>query len=219
MKKTFYLAGLAAIALACNNNSNDTTKNDDSANHGTHHATPSTTKNPKEMNPITESMGKMMRKMHGATPTGNNDVDFAAMMVEHHKGAVEMAKVEVDKGAKAELKAFAQKVIDDQNKEVDFMQNFISKAAKTKSSNAAEFQKALNQSMTEMMNNNGTVYNDIDKDFAAQMIPHHQSAVDMAEAYLAYGKETSLKTLCQNIIRSQKTEIAWLKEWLDKNTN
>jgi len=213
MKKTFILAGLATLALACNN-----TGSNDHTNHAAHQDTTSNTKNQNAMNPITETMDKMMHQMHGATPTGNNDIDFAAMMIEHHKGAVEMAKVEVSKGANAELKAFAQKVIDDQDKEIKFMKEFISKAAKTTSPNAEEFQKALNQSMLAMMTGKPTIYNNIDKDFAAQMIPHHQSAVDMANAYLGFGQEQSLKTLCENIVRSQTSEITWLKEWLAKQT-
>ena len=71
--------------------------------------------------------------------------------------------------------------------------------------------------MSAMMNDNTPPYNDIDKDFAAQMIPHHQSAIDMAKAYLEYGTEPSLRSLSQNIIRSQAAEINWLKEWLAKN--
>ncbi|RYZ30909.1 MAG: DUF305 domain-containing protein [Chitinophagaceae bacterium] len=215
MNKTFILAGLATIALACNNNGGS----NDHTNHAAHQDTSSNTKNKNQMNPITETMDKMMHQMHGATPTGNNDIDFAAMMVEHHKGAVEMAEVEVSKGANPELKAFAQQVIDDQDKEIRFMQEFIAKAAKTKSPNAEQFQKALNQSMMAMMNDKPTIYNDIDKDFAAQMVPHHQSAVDMAKAYLEFGQEQSLKTLCENIVRSQTSEIAWLNKWLAKQAS
>ena len=217
MTKTFLLAGFTTILLACNNNSNNNAANTDSSSHAAHNETSSHTKNQNQTNPVTETMDKMMHEMHNAKPTGNNDIDFAVMMVEHHKGAVEMSKVEVDKGNNAELKAFAQKVIDDQNKEIAFMQQFILKAPKAPSSNSALFQKALNGSMMAMMSDNTTIYNDIDKDFAAQMISHHQSAVDMAEAYLQYGQETSLKTLCQNIINSQTKEINWLKEWLAKH--
>jgi uncharacterized protein (DUF305 family) len=214
MTKTFLLAGFTTILFACNNNSSNNAADNDSSSHAAHNETSSQTTNQNKMNPITETMDKMMHDMHNAKPTGNNDIDFAVMMVEHHKGAVEMSKVEVNQGSNTEMKAFAQKVIDDQNKEIGFMQQFISKAAKTKSANAAEFQKALNHSMMAMMNDNTTIYNDIDKDFAAQMIPHHQSAVDMAEAYLKFGQEPALRTLCQNIINSQTKEINWLKEWL-----
>jgi uncharacterized protein (DUF305 family) len=217
MKKTFLLAGFTTILLACNNNSNNNVANTDSSSHAAHNETSSHTKNENKMNPVTETMDKMMHEMHGAKPTGNNEIDFAAMMLEHHKGAVEMSKVEVNQGSNTEMKAFAQKVIEDQNKQIGFMQEFISKAPKTTSSNSADFQKALNGSMMAMMDDNTTIYNHIDKDFAAQMIPHHQSAADMAKAYLQYGQETSLKTLCQNIISSQTKEINWLKEWLTKN--
>jgi len=169
------------------------------------------------MNPVTETMEKMMHEMHQARPTGNNDVDFAVMMLEHHKWAVEMSKVEAAQGNDPEMRSFAKKVIDDQNKEIEFMQDFISKAPKNTSANAADFQKALNASMAAMMGDNTAIFNDIDKDFAAQMIPHHQSAVDMAEAYLTYGGETSLKSLCENIISSQTGEITLLRQWLAKN--
>ncbi|QMU30916.1 DUF305 domain-containing protein [Adhaeribacter radiodurans] len=214
MKKVFLLAGFASIVLACNTNSNTSSAGQDTLNHAAHNESNSNTQNQNKMNPITATMDKMMHDMHAAKPTGNNDIDFAAMMLEHHKGAVEMSKVVVDKGSNAELKAFAQKVIDDQNKEIGLMHDFISKVEKTASSNSEEFQKALTHSMMAMMNDNTIIYNDIDKDFAAQMIPHHQSAVDMAKAYLEYGHEKSLTTLCENIISSQAKEIDWLKQWL-----
>ena len=217
MKRAFILPGLALVLFACNNNSDRTAANEGTPNHSGHHSTTDNSKNQDSMKTIEETMSKMMHDMHAAKPTGNNDIDFATMMVAHHRGAVEMSKVEVDNGNNAELKAFAQKVIDDQNKEIDLMQTFISKAAKTGSLNSKEFQKALNQSMSAMMNGNTPSYNDIDKDFAAQMIPHHQSAVDMANGYLEFGKEARLVTLCQNIINSQTKEINFLKEWLVNN--
>lgn len=166
------------------------------------------------MNPVIATMDKMMHQMHGDKPSGNNDKDFAAMMLEHHKGAVEMSKVIIEKGNDAALISFAQKVIDDQNKEMDFMQDFMSNASRSKSKNSVEFQNALKNSMATIMNKNATIYNDIDNDFATQMIPHHQSAVDMAKVYLQYGEEKRLTELCQNIVRSQEKEINWLKQWL-----
>lgn len=217
MCRSFLIAGFTITLFACNNVSNNDTVRTDSSGHADHHNTGSQTTDQDQVNPVTETMSKMMHEMHNAKPTGNNDIDFAVMMVEHHKGAVAMSEVEVKQGSNAEMKAFARKVIDDQNKEIGSMQAFISKAPKTHSSNSADFQKALSASMTAMMSGNTTIYNDIDKDFAAQMIPHHQSAVDMAEAYLQYGKEASLRTLCQDIINSQTKEIKWLKEWLAKN--
>ncbi|MDP3895512.1 MAG: DUF305 domain-containing protein [Mesorhizobium sp.] len=55
-------------------------------------------------------------------------------------------------------------------------------------------------------------------DFALMMIPHHQSAIDMARAYLASGEnDPELTRLSNDIIVAQETEIAFLKDWLKKN--
>lgn len=46
-----------------------------------------------------------------------------------------------------------------------------------------------------------------DRDFAAMMIPHHQGAIDMAEAELRYGKDERLRRLAQGIIVEQGQEM------------
>lgn len=47
---------------------------------------------------------------------------FLEMMVEHHRGAVEMAQTELDEGADPEAQALAQQIIDTQQAEIDTMQ-------------------------------------------------------------------------------------------------
>lgn len=49
---------------------------------------------------------------------------------------------------------------------------------------------------------------DIDRDFAAMMIPHHQGAIDMALAELRYGRNEQLRRIAQEIIVEQQQEIA-----------
>jgi Domain of unknown function (DUF305) len=49
---------------------------------------------------------------------------------------------------------------------------------------------------------------DVDTDFAAMMIPHHQGAIDMALAELRYGKNEQLRRIAQEIIVDQQQEIA-----------
>jgi hypothetical protein len=51
-------------------------------------------------------------------------------------------------------------------------------------------------------------------DFAIMMIPHHQSAIDMAEAYLKHGDDPEITTLANEIIAAQKEEIEFLQNWL-----
>jgi uncharacterized protein (DUF305 family) len=48
---------------------------------------------------------------------------------------------------------------------------------------------------------------DVDRDFVAMMVPHHQGAVDMAKAELKYGHNEQLRRLAQEIVVKQQQEI------------
>jgi uncharacterized protein (DUF305 family) len=52
---------------------------------------------------------------------------------------------------------------------------------------------------------------DVDRDFALMMIPHHQGAIDMAQALLKYGKNEELRELARNIVKTQSAEIAMMR--------
>jgi len=52
---------------------------------------------------------------------------------------------------------------------------------------------------------------DVDRDFVAMMIPHHQGAIDMAHSMLRHGKNEQLKRLAQEIIVTQQQEIAAMR--------
>ena len=51
----------------------------------------------------------------------------------------------------------------------------------------------------------------IDHDFAAMMIPHHQGAIEMAQAELRYGSNEQLRRIAQEIIVDQQQEIAAMR--------
>jgi uncharacterized protein (DUF305 family) len=52
---------------------------------------------------------------------------------------------------------------------------------------------------------------DVDKDFVAMMTPHHQGAVDMAQAVLRYGRNEQIRRLAQEIIVTQQQEIVVMR--------
>src|SRR6201989_1563850 len=60
---------------------------------------------------------------------------------------------------------------------------------------------------------------DVDRDFAAAMIPHHQGAVEMAEAELRHGRNEQLRRLAQEIIISQTQEIAVMRSALEQSSS
>jgi hypothetical protein len=55
---------------------------------------------------------------------------------------------------------------------------------------------------------------DVDRDFVAMMVPHHQGAVDMAQAELRYGHNEQLRRLAQEIIVTQQQEITVMRQAL-----
>jgi hypothetical protein len=52
---------------------------------------------------------------------------------------------------------------------------------------------------------------DVDHDFAAMMIPHHQGAIDMATAYLRVGRNEQLRRIAQEIVIGQQQEISAMR--------
>ena len=52
---------------------------------------------------------------------------------------------------------------------------------------------------------------DVDGDFVAMMVPHHQGAIDMAVAVLRYGRNAQIRRLAQEIIVTQQQEIAAMR--------
>ena len=53
------------------------------------------------------------------------DKMFLTMMIEHHQGAISMARTELDKGKHAPAKQLAQAIIDAQQKEITEMQGLL----------------------------------------------------------------------------------------------
>jgi hypothetical protein len=66
--------------------------------------------------------------------------------------------------------------------------------------------------MTKMMVDMGIrPSGDVDSDFVAMMTPHHQGAIEMAQAELRYRHNEQLKRMAQEIIVTQQQEIAAMR--------
>lgn len=66
-------------------------------------------------------MDKMMRDMHGDPPSGDPDVDFLAMMIPHHWGATEMARLVLLHGRDPLVREIAEKILATQISEIEGM--------------------------------------------------------------------------------------------------
>lgn len=66
-------------------------------------------------------MAKMMRDMHAPGYTGRPDVDFLAMMIPHHQGAVDMARAVLRHGEDPLTRQLAEEIIAGQQAEIAAM--------------------------------------------------------------------------------------------------
>lgn len=74
---------------------------------------------------------KNMETMHAAMadvkPSGNDDADFANMMLPHHQAAIDMARTELLYGKDTQMRRLAQEIITDQESEIQSMQLWLSR--------------------------------------------------------------------------------------------
>jgi uncharacterized protein (DUF305 family) len=52
---------------------------------------------------------------------------------------------------------------------------------------------------------------DVDADFVAMMVPHHQGAIDMALAEVRHGRNERLRRIAHEIIVTQQQEISAMR--------
>jgi len=107
------VASIAGIALAQSHRHDD-------ANSGRTNSTDSTF-----ASQMMQAMDRMDSAMIAAKPTNDPDRDFAAMMIPHHQGAIDMAKVELIYGHDPVLRRLAEGIIVEQQQEIELMQRSL----------------------------------------------------------------------------------------------
>ncbi|MBK9154580.1 MAG: DUF305 domain-containing protein [Chloracidobacterium sp.] len=164
---------------------------------------------------------------HGSMQSSPNaasqpyDLQFIDTMTNHHQGAIEMAEMALKKSNNAELRAFAQKIIDDQKKEIAQMKDWREKwyAGKPEAVNMQmpgmmdSMKMMAGDEMKKMETASGK---DFDVHFLDMMTPHHAGAVTMAKEALARAEHPEIKTLANQVIKEQEAEIKEMADWKSK---
>ncbi len=162
-----------------------------------------------------QAMDAMMQRSNALKMTGDFDVDFANMMIEHHQGAIDMSEIELKGGVDTQMKDMAQQIIVAQQAEIAKLRGFI-QAHPDKAAHQQQMTGNSMQAMHDQMKSM-PMSGKVDQDFAGMMRMHHQGAVAMAQEELAKGQHTEMKQMAQQMIGDQQREIAEFQSWLDKN--
>ena len=179
------------------------------------------------------AMTKMVTDM-AIKSTGDIDRDFVAMMVPHHHGAIDMAQAELRWGHNQQLIRISQEIIAGQLQEIaamrvalgDKVSAFEATLAGGVSQGSAAPPSAARRPMAQeapflhesavatdrmMAGMTITPTGDTDRDFVAMMVPHHQGAIDMAQAELRHGHNAPLRRIAQEIIVDETQQITLMR--------
>lgn len=153
-------------------------------------------------------------------PGNGTDRAFVAEMVPHHESAVAMALVAQKRGKSEFVRGLADDIVRTQKEEIDAMkaQDEELEAAGVKA------EKAEGHSMSGMSGAESDpkaleTAEPFDPAFLRMMLPHHKSAVEMAQVELDKGADPELKKLAQDIVDAQQREIAGMEKELARLTS
>jgi hypothetical protein len=94
----------------------------------------------------------------------------------------------------------------------DYISAICAKSFRSASATEAPYLAENVSAMTKMMIDMGIKPSgDVDTDFVAMMAPHHQGAIEMAQAELRYGHNEPLRRMAQEIIVTQLQEITAMR--------
>ena len=137
---------------------------------------------------------------------------FIDAMVPHHQGAVEMAQVALKNAEHEEVKQLSEDIVSAQEVEIGEL-----KAIKQREFGTSEVPMEMGAGEMEamgMMEPDELANKDpFDKAFIDAMIPHHRSAISMAQVALEESDNPEIREIARNIVSAQKREIAQMHEW------
>ena len=137
---------------------------------------------------------------------------FLQQMIQHHRSAVEMAKMVADHTQRAELRQFAEKIISAQTQEIEQMTKWLMDWYKASPKEVAN-EKADKEMKPHMSMLQGKKDADFDKAFLEMMPKHHHMAVEMAEQAESKSTHPELKEFAAKIAKDQQNEIKQMKSW------
>jgi uncharacterized protein (DUF305 family) len=158
--------------------------------------------------------------------------DFLMGMIPHHRGAVMMSRMALEKATRPELKELAQKVIAEQAMEIQLMSNYLRdwygmqppagdmmspemmrEMDMPMMHGTMPSMEAMMRSMQSLETKSGAEF---DIAYMSALAEHHAMASMMASSVLVGGYHGDLYKLAARIVKDQGEEIVQLQAWLEQ---
>jgi uncharacterized protein (DUF305 family) len=145
-----------------------------------------------------------------------SDERFIDAMVPHHRGAVEMAEVALENAEHEEIRRLSEDIVSTQEAEIEEL-----KEIKQEEFGTSRIPTDMDPGQMEgmgMMTDPQSLADEepFDKAFIRAMIPHHRSAIQMANVALERSDNPRIEKLAGEIVRAQEREISQMQTWCNE---
>lgn len=146
-----------------------------------------------------------------------SELEFLAGMVPHHQGALDDARLALERSERPEVQRLAQEIIAAQEAEIAQMKGWLDAwypEGDREATTAGMHQTMMTMNMTDLENLSGDAF---DQAFLEGMIMHHRMAIQMADALLERDlvEHEEVGALAEEIRRAQEAEIREMQGWLE----
>ena len=142
-----------------------------------------------------------------------SDRAFIDAMVPHHQGAVEMAEVALENAEHQEIRDLAEDIVSTQEAEIREL-----KEIKQEEFGTSRVPMDMDPGQMEGMGMTADPQSLADEEpfdeaFIRAMIPHHRSAIQMANVAIEKSDNPRIEKLAGEIVRAQEREISQMQTW------
>jgi uncharacterized protein (DUF305 family) len=165
----------------------------------------------------------------GGSQAAPIDQQFIDMMVPHHQGAVEMAKIARQRAERPEIREMAGAIIAAQDAEIATLKGWRRAwfgSDQTPPMDRMPMLPGMSMPGHNMGSTAGATMDmaadvaklraagaPLDKAFIDAMIPHHESAIAAAAIAREKGQRAEITELAARIIADQQREVAQMRQW------
>jgi uncharacterized protein (DUF305 family) len=138
----------------------------------------------------------------------DRDRMFADTMIQHHQDGIRMARIALQKAESRELRTIAQKMIDDQSRDVEQLRALRGSGLETSMDDMQMMPgmlpaEEMQHDMARLAAAQGA---DFDLAFTQIMATHHAGAVALSKHYLQNGENAGLREVANRIAAQQTAE-------------
>jgi uncharacterized protein (DUF305 family) len=156
-----------------------------------------------------EGMARQMLMENGKY----SDERFIDAMVPHHQGAIAMAEVALMNAEHDEIVELSENIVSTQRAEIEHLKSIKQEefgTSRVPMEMSQEQMRGMGMTMDPQQLGNRDPF---DKAFIDAMIPHHQSAIEMAQVAREKSEIPEIKELAADIISAQQNEIEEMTRW------